>query len=142
MKIFISGSLRNARVPIIGNRLREEGFDPFDDWYGAGMTADQTWRDYEETRGRPYLEALYGRAATNIFDFDMRQMNEADVALLVTPVGRSGCLEFGYMRGLGKPGFVLLDSKVGDGRWDLMFRIATAVFEEENDLIETLRQLL
>lgn len=138
MKIFISGSLNNPRVPLLGNRLRAEGFNPFDDWYGAGKNADRTWKEYEEIRGRPYIEALYGRASTNIYEFDLKQMEETDVAILLLPAGRSAHLEFGYMRGLGRPGFILLQGPAPV--WDLMYRIATGVFEEENDLIEALRR--
>ena len=34
--IYIIGSLRNKNIPLIGNKLREAGFEVFDDWFSPG----------------------------------------------------------------------------------------------------------
>ena len=39
-KIYTIGSLRNEKVPLIANALRDAGHEVFDDWYGAGPEAD------------------------------------------------------------------------------------------------------
>jgi len=44
-----------------------------------------------------------------------------DGAVLVYPAGRSCGIEFGYIVGRGKPGWVLLDSP---DRWDVMVQFA------------------
>lgn len=136
MRIHIIGSLRNPAVPVLGNRLRELGFEAFDDWWGAGEQADDSWQSYENTRGRPYKEALYGAAAHNIFSWDVENMNQADVAVLLLPAGKSAHLEFGYVIGQGKPGYVVFDKE--PERYELMYQFAEAVFYDIEDLLAVL----
>ena len=135
-RVHIIGSLRNPQIPLVGNRLRDLGFDAFDDWWGAGETADDSWQHYEGIRGRSYEDALYGEAAFNIFSWDVENMNKADVVVLLLPAGRSGHIEFGYMMGLGTPGYVLFD-KLPE-RYDLMYQFAQDVFFDVDDLLATL----
>jgi hypothetical protein len=140
LKIYLIGSLKNPKIPFFGNRLRELGFDTFDEWFGAGKQADTTWRLYETARGRSYEEALYSYAATNIFQFDLRHMKEADIAVLMLPAGRSGHLEFGYMVGQGKLGYVLFDGL--PARWDVMFQFATKVYFHQDALLRELSRVI
>ena len=42
--LYVIGSLKNENIPIIGNELREMGFDVFDDWWSPGPEADDFWR--------------------------------------------------------------------------------------------------
>ena len=115
--IYLIGSLRNEKVPKIGKSLRDNGFDVFDDWHGAGPEADDKWKEYEEARGRTYAEALDGYAANHVFSFDKYHLNRCDASILVLPAGRSGHLELGYSVGIGKRGFILYDHtpKLKDG---------------------------
>ncbi|KKN55487.1 hypothetical protein LCGC14_0581620 [marine sediment metagenome] len=136
MKIQLIGSLRNPKVPLLGNRLRAAGFDVFDDWWGAGERADDCWQQYEVTRGRSYVEALYGEAADNIFYWDREHMDAAEIAVLLLPAGKSSHLELGYMIGQGKPGYVVFDRE--PERFDLMYRFANGVFFHEDDLLNML----
>lgn len=129
--IYLIGSLRNPEVPTIANRLRAEGFEVFDDWFAAGPTADDCWRDYEKERGRGYIEALGGLAARNVFQFDRCNLERADVAVLVLPAGKSGHLELGWHLGRGRRGYVLLDTPE---RWDVMYQFATGVFDNFEEL--------
>lgn len=135
-RVHIIGSLRNPQIPLVGNRLRSLGFDAFDDWWGAGERADDSWQAYENIRGRPYEEALYGDAAFNIFSWDVENMDRADVVVLLLPAGKSGHIEFGYMMGLGTPGYVLFDEL--PERYDLMYQFAQDVFFNVDDLLATL----
>lgn len=132
--VYIIGSLRNATVPDLGNDLRRAGFDPFDDWWGAGHEADDKWRDYENIRGRDHKAALYGYAARHVFNFDKFHLDRCDVAVLVMPAGKSGHLELGYFVGTGKPGFILFDAV--PERYDVMHNFATDVFYDVPSLIE------
>lgn len=134
--VYIIGSLRNEKIPQIGNLLRDNGYDAFDDWYGAGHEADDKWRDYEAIRGRPHKEALFGYAAKHTFAFDKHHLDRCDLAVLVMPAGKSGHLELGYFVGKGKPGFILFDA-VPD-RFDVMHQFATEVWTSEDEMIERL----
>jgi nucleoside 2-deoxyribosyltransferase len=117
--IYLIGSLRNPKVPETGEFLRSAGFEVFDDWYGAGERADDSWQAYERGRGRTYREALDGYASRQIVGFDHTHLLRADAAVLVLPAGRSGHMELGYVMGQGKPGFVLFDGE--PERWDQMY---------------------
>lgn len=122
--IYVIGSLRNPEIPVIGNKLREAGFEAFDDWYGAGPRADDHWLEYEKLRGRSMIQALGGRAAQNTFNFDKTNIERSDAVLLALPAGKSGHQEFGYARGLGKPGVILFDKE--PERWDVMYNFASS----------------
>lgn len=135
--IYVIGSLRNPRIPVIGNLLRSKGWDVFDDWYGAGPEADDYWQKYEKGRGHTFKEALNERPAINVFRFDYGNLLRCDAALLVLPAGKSGHLELGFAIGSGKRGYILLDPLVE--RWDVMYRFATDVFENEEQLVNGIR---
>lgn len=136
VKIYLISSLRNPQLPALGRDLRTLGFDVFDDWYAGGYEADEKWREYETARGRTYIEALGGEAARHIFDFDMNHLDSSDIAVLMLPAGRSGHLEFGFMRGQSKPGFILCEEQTD--RWDVMYRFATGVFISQEELFQAL----
>lgn len=136
--IYLIGSLRNPKIPALAKTIREAGFDVFDDWYSPGPETDDRWRDYEKARGRSYIEALEGAHAVDVFEFDMRWLKAADAAVLALPAGKSGHMELGWMRGQGKPGFILLDEME---RWDIMYKIATGVHENVHTLIQALMDL-
>ena len=123
----------------MSHRLRQLStqIDVFDDWFAAGELADDAWRDYEKARGHTYVEALDGYAANHVFSFDRRHLLEADVGVLVMPAGRSGHLELGYMAGLGKKTYIVLDPDVE--RWDVMYRFVDKVFEDFEGLEECVR---
>lgn len=131
MIIYLMGSLRNPDIPNTAATLRDWGHEVFDDWFAAGPEADDHWRLYEEGRGRSYIEALDGHAATNIFGLDYHHLNRAHAGVLQLPAGRSAHLELGYLLGQGKPGFILLDDP---DRWDVMYKFATAICLGFDDL--------
>lgn len=137
--IYIIGSLRNEKIPQIGNLLRDNGWDAFDDWYGAGPEADDKWRDYEQHRGRNLKESIYGYAARHVFAFDKHHLERVDAGLLVMPAGKSGHLELGYLRGLGKAGYILFDGV--PERYDVMWNFATDVFLSVEEMLETLKNV-
>jgi len=143
-KVYLIGSLRNPEVPLVGNQLRSLGLDVFDDWWGAGDEADEKWQAYEQIRGRKYKDAIYGRAAENIFNFDLTHLNSSDFGVLMLPSGKSGHLELGYLIGQGKPSYVLFDRLFDEDRtrWDVMYRFATKVCFNVDDLIDEIRGLM
>ncbi len=144
-KIYLIGSLRNKKIPKFANKLRELGYEVFDDWFAAGPEADDKWREYEKARGRTYREALKGYAARHVYHFDKYHLDNCDIAILILPAGKSGHLELGYVIGRGKPGFILLDNPK---RWDVMYQFANDEEKERDgvchsfeELVEELRKL-
>ena len=135
-QIYLIGSLRNPKVPIVANILTDAGYKVFDDWFAAGELADDEWRKYEILRGRDYLTAIKGPAAEHVFQFDLTNMEKSDFAVLMLPAGKSGHLELGWMLGQGKKGYILLDD--APPRWDVMYRFATGVFGDVLDLLAAL----
>lgn len=130
--VYVIGSLRNSKIPEIGNYVRSLGFEAFDDWFAAGPIADDSWQEYEKTKGISYDAALAGFAARHVFDFDLHHLNRSDAGILVLPAGKSGHLELGYLIGRGKPGFVLFDKE--PDRWDVMYQFAKGVYFNIEDL--------
>jgi nucleoside 2-deoxyribosyltransferase len=137
--IYLIGSLRNPKIPLIANTLRKAGHEVFDDWHSAGEKADDGWKLYEERRGRDYRSAIKGLSATHVFEFDMKHIQRVDVGVLVLPAGKSGHLELGYMVGRGQAGYVLFEEEPDRDRWDLMYKIAHGIFFNTDELLEVLK---
>jgi len=135
-KLYLIGSLRNKEIPTIANSLRKIGFDVFDDWFSPGPRADEEWKKYEKRRGRSYKEAMQGYHAKHVFEFDKHHLDTSDFCVLVLPAGRSGHLELGYLKGLGRKCYILLEKN--SDRWDIMYQFADGIYdtieELENDL--------
>jgi hypothetical protein len=136
VKLYLIGSLRNPQVPIVAQQLRHAGHTVFDDWFAAGPEADDRWRDYERGRGRTFIQALDGFACRNVYAFDRKHLDEAEAAVLLLPAGKSGHLELGYAIGQGKLSFIVLDDD--PDRYDTMYRYATKVVANVDDLVEEL----
>lgn len=138
MKVYVIGSLRNPAVPDLAELLRLQGYEVFDDWFAAGPEADDYWQKYEVNRGHSFTEALDGHAAWHVFNYDKNHLDTSDAVVLQLPAGKSGHLEFGWAIGRGKPGFILLDKE--PERFDVMYRFATQVCNNYEELIDALRQ--
>ena len=136
--IYLIGSLRNPRIPVLAEDLRSRGWEVFDDWHAAGPEADDHWQRYEEARGHDYITALAGYAANHVWAYDKAHLDRASRGVLVLPAGKSGHLELGYMIGQGKPGYILLDKE--PERYDVMYRFADAVCETDDELFKALER--
>lgn len=135
--LYLIGSLRNPRVPEIAATLRKVGWDVFDDWYAAGPTADDAWRDYEKARGHDLVQALDGYSCQHVYNFDKKHLERCSAAMLVAPAGKSAHLELGIVIGAKKPGYILLD---GDpDRYDAMYAYATRVFRNLDEAVSCLK---
>lgn len=137
LNIYLIGSLKNSRIPVIGNLLRSQGYDVMDEWFTPGEHADTNWQAYEKLRGRTYHQALRGRSATNNFLFDRSYLDLADVAILVMPAGKSAMLELGYSKGRNKRSYIFLDGQEPD-RYDIMPGFADNIFKTEQEMLEAL----
>lgn len=136
--IYLIGSLRNPEIPHIGIKLRQHGFEVFDEWWSASEDADSWWQEHERLKGKAYREALYGYHAENVFEFDKKHIDRSDIVVLAMPAGRSGHIELGYAIGSGKPGYVLFEDE--PERFDVMYRFCTDVSFSVDDLAETLKR--
>ena len=134
-KLYLIGSLRNERIPVIAEELRAAGFDVFDDWYAIGPEADDHWKTYEQGRGRTYKQALRGEVCRNAFEFDRSHIDASDIGVLVLPAGKSAHTELGYMSNPAamKRTYVLMDGDTE--RWDIMYRFFTGVAYDVPELI-------
>ena len=135
--IYIIGSLRNNAVVQFANELDALGFEAFADWISPGPDADDFLRDYSKARGRDYKQTLQSYAAKHIFEFDLHHINRCDAAIMLMPAGKSGHLELGFVRGLGKPGYILFDKE--PDRVDVMYQFATDIFFSKEELFAALK---
>lgn len=136
--IYLIGALKNPKVLTLENELRALGFDPFAEWMNPGPHADEFWQKYEKKRGRSYQEALESYHAEHIFNFDVNHLHRCDAGILVMPAGRSAHIEFGYLRGQEKPGFILFDRE--PRRYDLMYKFASGIFFDKKTLFKALKE--
>jgi nucleoside 2-deoxyribosyltransferase len=140
-QIYLIGSLRNPEVPKVGDKLRAAEHGVFDDWFAGGPIADDSWQEYERGRGRSYSVALRGPAARNVYEFDHRNLEASDGAILVLPAGKSGHLELGYMAGRSKYTAVLFMDGEPE-RWDVMYQFANDVFFSVDEMLEGLDHIV
>jgi hypothetical protein len=132
--IYIIGSLSNPVVETVADRLREEGFDVFDQWRAA---QGDYWADYAKRRGMTFREAIAMDFTETAFQFDMRYLRKASSCVLVMPAGRSAGIELGWMLGQGKKGYILYDGE--PERPDLMAKMATGIYFSVEELINELK---
>ena len=137
--VYVIGSLQNDQIPVLGNEIREAGFEVMDNWWAGGKTADATWQEYSRLRGRTYQEALRSREAEHTFYFDRAYLNLCSAGVLLCPAGRSAHLELGYVKGLGKKAYILMEDQ--PERYDVMAQFATDVCHSRADLFEELEKL-
>ena len=126
--IYLIGSLRNSAVPKLAASLRNNVTEVFDNWYAAGKIADDSWRDYERSRGHDYQQALDNHSARHTYSFDLFHLNRCHAGILCLPAGRSGHLEAGFVSGQGKPVFMLLDKSGEPERLDVLSQVLYGVY--------------
>lgn len=135
--LYLSGSLRNPRIPVLAEELRGYGIDVVDDWFAAGPEADDYWQAYEKGRGRSFGQALRGRAAEHVALFDRAFISVADFVGAVLPAGKSTMLEVGYAAMLGKTTFLLTDNEEPE-RYDVMPQVVDIVVPDVRALVSAL----
>ena len=137
--IYIIGALRNPEIIPFANELEAQGFEAFADWKSPGPDADDYLRDYAKARGLNYKQTLQTYAAKHIFEFDKAHLIRCDAAVMLMPAGKSGHLELGFIRGLGKPGFILFDKE--PERVDVMYQFASDLFFNKEELFQALKSI-
>jgi hypothetical protein len=134
-KVYIGGSLSNPEIIRITKLIQEE-YDAFSSWVTPGPDADEHWRDYEKELGYSYREALRRPAAQNIFEFDKKHIDAADVFVMVMPCGKSAHLELGYAAGTGKRTIVYMPEE--PERYDVMLAFADDIVYGDDELVKSL----
>jgi len=137
--IYIIGSLRNPSITQFANEVQELGFEAFADWMAPGPQADDFLRDYAKQRGLNYKQTLQSYEARHIFAFDKEHIDRCDAAVMLMPAGRSGHMELGYVRGQGKPAYILFNDE--PERVDVMYQFAVDVFFSKQELFEELKRI-
>lgn len=137
MIVYCIGSLKNPLIPEVANRLRQAGYDAFDDWWSSSEDCDDWWQAHEKQRGRSYREAINGYHAWNVFRFDKLHLDRCDAGVLIMPAGRSGHAEFGYLAGQNKPVFVLWLAE--PEKFDVMHLFSTQLCFSVEELLSALK---
>lgn len=137
-KIYVCSSWRNTYYTNFIKHLQE--FADVYDWQNPDSAF--SWadidRNWEQWSPKEYINFLDHPLAEQGFKNDFQGMEWAEVGILLLPAGRSAHTEAGYMRGQGKPVFVLIMD--GDHiEPELMYRIYSGVFVSTYDLFEYLK---
>lgn len=127
MKIYVASSWRNAKQPLVVQRLREAGHEVYDfrnPPNGTGFAWSEIDPQWQAWRAVDYREKLDHPRAVEGYASDFNAMQWADVCVLVLPCGRSAHLELGWSAGVGKRTIIL----TRDGEEpELMAKMATAI---------------
>jgi len=137
MRVYLMGSLANAEIPIIGNKIRALGIEAIDDWWSPGPLADSYLKHYAKIRGLNYKETLETHAAKHIFEFDKGLIDSSDMGVLIMNAGKSAHLELGYLLGSGKIGYVLFQNT--PSKIDIMYGFSNQLFFNIDDLLAQLK---
>ena len=140
MKLYTASSWRNERYPEIVQQLKEKGHEIYNfrdanSWF-RWEQIDAGWESWENFEFRVALEHPLAQRA---FKADFDGMNWADACVLIMPCGRSAHIEAGYMKGKGKPLYILLDGE--KPRAELTYSIANGIFENVPGLLSELAEL-
>jgi hypothetical protein len=137
----VASSWRNDLQPEVVHALRSDGHAVYDFRNpGPGHTGfhwsdiDRQWQTWSPSQFR---DGLDHRLAIVGFDNDMDALSRADVVVLVLPCGRSAHLEFGFARGKGAKGVILLT----DGEPELMYRMADRLVLDIEELCRAIAEL-
>ena len=135
LRVYTASSWKNDRYPSVVRAIRGEGFQVYDFRNpepdgGAGChwtEIDAGWRGWTPGRFRAALDHPLARRG---FGSDYAGMDWADACALVLPSGRSSHTEAGWMKGRGKPTFVLLaDGQEPELTYKLFDGVCLDVFE-------------
>lgn len=135
-KIYLATSWKNKYYEGVLSTLSIAGYDVYDfrqEGFGW-QEIDKDWKDKFHDH-KAYLEALNKPRAEIGFKRDFDAMRAADICVVLTPSGRSAHMEFGWMIGQGKPGYVLLTDPQ---EWDLMYKMANKICLSTQELLTAL----
>lgn len=127
MRLYVASSWRNVDYPLVVNALRRAGHHVYDFRNPVPGNTGFNWKEVDPDSPPPPWEASYTNYMLNRapadegFAYDYAAMQEADGCVLVLPSGRSAHVEFGWMVGAGKHGWVYQPHREPP---ELMYRVA------------------
>lgn len=135
---FIAGRARNK-----DNILRIcDIFDDFGISYYCFLKNESSYESYgsenqsvEEKQQEFENLGLKSETVLNIFNEDMEAEKNSENLLLVLPAGKSGHIEAGVAYGMGKKCYAIGEFDATDS----LYNIFEEIFENENELIEFLK---
>lgn len=135
---FIAGRARNKE-----NILRIcDIFDDFGISYYCFLKNESSYESYgsenqsvEEKQQEFENLGLKSETVLNIFNEDMEAEKNSENLLLVLPAGKSGHIEAGVAYGMGKKCYAIGEFDATDS----LYNIFEEIFENENELIEFLK---
>ena len=138
MKLYTASSWRNEKYPLVVDQLKREGHDIYNfrdvnSWFKW----EQIDEDWEYWSNGQFVHALSHPLSKKAFNADFSGMEWADACVLIMPCGKSAHIEAGYMKGKGKPLYILLDG--GMTRAELTYSIADGIFVNVSQLLERLK---
>lgn len=141
MRIYVASSWRNEYQQAVVADLRDAGHEVYDfrnPRPGHGgfhwSEIDPRWQGWSPEL---FVQALGHPIAQAGFEQDFTAMREAEACVLVLPCGRSAHLEAGFMKGSGKPTYVLHPPDSMEP--ELMYLLADAVFTDIRPLLKVLQ---
>jgi len=141
MKIYLASSWRNKFQQTIVARLRRDGFDVYDFRNPPKSLPLQSWnlvrKNWQSWTKQDYIQSLKHPIAVEAYYSDFNAMEQADICVLLLPSGRTAHVEAGYMKGTGKPVYVLDFDE--NPAVELMFKIFDGIFLSYGDLKRKLK---
>ena len=137
MKLYTASSWRNEKYSSVVELLLFEGhriynFRDANSWF-KWEEIDEKWESWNNIQ---FVQALSHPLSKKAFSADFRGMQWADACVLIMPCGKSAHIEAGYMKGKGKPLYILLDGEAT--RAELTYSIADGIFESVPQLLQRL----
>lgn len=142
--LYVASSWRNPYYTALINKLHTDGFHIWD-WRNPPDTHGQPfrWQDVEPEYKHgdlvstdAYRNWLIHPAAERGYKSDHTGMETCDIGVLLLPSGRSAHTEAGFIRGRGKPVFVM---RPDDEEPDLMYKLYSGIFSEYGELLAALK---
>jgi hypothetical protein len=138
MKIYVASSWRNGYQPGVVQFLRAHGHDVYDFRNPPGNTGF-SWAEisprWQNWSVKEYIKGLKHPAAERGFALDFTGMQWADCCVMVLPCGRSAHAEAGWMKGAGKPEFILCPYAEEP---ELMYKLFDGIHTNSAELIQNI----
>lgn len=138
MKIYVSSSWKISSIALdLANMLRQWGHEVY--CYAEHKECSYAWQDVttEDDDGITCLDNDKSREA---YALDKGGMDWAECCIMINPSGRDAHLEAGYIKGQGKPLYIVGDFPKGE--FSNMYHLADELIRYEQHSLNWLRELL